>query len=262
MVNGGLSWAGKRRAVIFSILIGIIIILVALTYRTTFYKAPSCIDSVQNQNEVGIDCGGVCPYLCTTQVQEPVVRFVRPLADGVNRTDIVAYVDNPNQSAAVVGAKYTVQLYGVDGTLLNQKSGRIDLSPHSTVPVFIPNFYSGTKKVANAFLTFDRTSLKWFTSTTAPAALLPSDIQVTNNRTPHITATIANSTTLPMYDIRVIIVVLGTAGSSNNVIAASQTIIPSISAQGTVPVVFTWNVPFPEKPVREEIFPIVPIKGP
>ena len=77
-----------------------------------------------------------------------------------------------------------------------------------------------------------------------------------------ISATIENPTAVPKYNVKVIIVVLGSSGQSNNVIAASQTIVPSILPQGSVPIAFTWNTPFSNTPIREEILPIMPFNGP
>ena len=256
------SWADKRRAVIFLVLGIIVAIFIALIYRTTIYNAPSCTDGIQDQNETGIDCGGSCTYLCSAQVLKPIARFVRPLANGGNRTDVIAYIDNPNATAAIRAAQYTIQLYGKDNTLLAQKSGTVGLPPHSAVPVFIPNFYSGFKQPANAFITFKQSSLKWFTSTTKVQVLPISNIKVVSTDTPRVTATITNHSVTPLYNVKVVIIVLGASGFSNNVIAASQTIVQDIPAQGSASLIFTWNVPFSGTPVREEILPMLPVVGP
>ncbi len=262
MIFNRLSWAGRRRAVVFLVLGIIASLSIVLVYHVTVYRAPSCTDGIQNQNETGIDCGGSCTYLCTAQVLPPLARFVRPIENGVGRTDIVAYVDNSNATAALRNASYTIQLYGKDNTILSQKNGTVDLPPHSAVPVFIPDFYNGPKKPVNAFLTFKQSSLKWFTSTTSPQTLPISDIKVASTDTPHITATVTNPTATPLYNVKIIIVVLGASGSSDNVIAASQTVVPLIPAQGTAPLIFTWNAPFSGAPVREEILPVLPLAGP
>lgn len=263
MTLTNLSWATRRRAIVILVLALIGVLIIGSTYRLAFYSAPTCFDGVQNQGEVGIDCGGnVCTYLCSIQVQEPTVRFVLPLRNGNGRTDIIAYLDNPNQTAAARDASYTVQLYGKNNALLAQKTGTVNLPPHSTIPVFIPNFYNGSQQPANAFLIFKDSSLHWFRSATPSQTLPVSNIQVVNTTTPRVVATIENPTATTKYNVKVIIVVLGSSGQSNNVIAASQTIIPSIFPQSKIPVTFTWNTPFSGTPVREEILPIVPFSGP
>ena len=98
MALTNLSWAARRRVVVILVLTLAVILFSVFTYHFTFYSAPTCFDGVKDQNEVGIDCGGVCTYLCSIQVQEPSVRFVLPLENGSGRTDIVAYLDNPNQA--------------------------------------------------------------------------------------------------------------------------------------------------------------------
>jgi len=51
-----------------------------LFYTDTCEYQPSCFDGIQNQNEQGIDCGGVCPR-CPVEglvVEEPVPPFITP----------------------------------------------------------------------------------------------------------------------------------------------------------------------------------------
>ncbi len=255
-----LSWAQKRRLVVFLILGALFLLLIFIVYRGTFYRAPSCTDGVQDGGEAGVDCGGSCSSLCTTQVQIPVVRFVRVLPSGPNQTDIVAYIDNPNTNAAALNAPYTLELYGAHNTLLARKTSTVNLPPHSSVPVFLPRFYTGSTTPTNAFLTFNQTAIKWLKSTTTPPILPVSAIQVTTGKTPRITATITNPTAQPLYDVKVVILVFGGGiDAANNVLAASQTVVPMIPAQGTAPLTFTWNEPFAGSPVREEVFPLLPL---
>ena len=56
--------------------------------------------------------------------------------------------------------------------------------------------------------------------------------------------------------MRVIVIVHSATG---NAIAASQTIVPAISAQGSGTATFTWNAPFPGVPASIEVVPIIPL---
>ncbi len=255
-----MSWSQRRQALIIIIIAVVIATVISLVSIATFYKAPSCTDGIQNRDEVGIDCGGsYCTYLCTSQIQEPVVRIQpRPLQNVDKRTDVIAYVDNTNSSAAVKNAPYTLELYGTGNQLLVKKEGTVNLPPHSTVPIFIPNILQG-KRATTGFLTFDTRAMRWFKSITSPPTLPISNIQVVGGATPRITATIKNPTANALYHVKVVIAVFNTAG---NVIAASQTIEPIIPAQGTASLVFTWNVPFTDTPAKEEVWPLLQFRGP
>ena len=74
-----------------------------------------------------------CTYLCVAQVSPPSVQFVRAaLAVRAGRTDVIAYVDNPNAGAAAKDASYRIDLYGADNVLVASEDGTTDLPPHST----------------------------------------------------------------------------------------------------------------------------------
>ncbi|HEC94209.1 MAG TPA: hypothetical protein ENI56_02455 [Candidatus Kaiserbacteria bacterium] len=253
-----ISWAARRRAIVIIILAFIVAIIAFSFHRTVLYNAPSCTDGVQNQNETGVDCGGVCPYLCTTQVEQPVVQFVRAIQNGGGRTDIIAYVENQNVSAGVSHAPYTIDMYGQEGTVIATHSGFVTLLPHTVTPIFIPGVAHGSIKITNAFLTFNTKKMHWV-KRTATVSLLPfSNIQVTQGTVPHITATITNPYTTVYRNLRVIISVFD---RNDNIIAVSQTIVPVLQGLGTAPLVFTWGGPFSSVPVREDLFSILPLNG-
>ena len=256
-----MSWASKRRFIVFSILGAIVVALLASVAIAIFYDAPSCRDNKQNQDEEGIDCGGTsCTYLCSVGVQKPSTRFVRPFAPAAGRTDVIAYIDNPNMNAAAKGGHFTIELYGTDGTVLARKQGTVDLPPASTVPVYVPNFVSGYIEVARAFVSYDEPTFKWFRYT--DNRIVPTynnDAEVTGTQAPRITASLTNPSAKALRDVLVIATVFDSAG---NAIAATQTVAPTIPAQGTATVVFIWNEPFSTLPARVDVVPIVPLPSP
>lgn len=254
----GISWAARRRAIVIIALALIIFVGILFFHRAVFYRTPSCTDNVQNQNETGVDCGGTCPYLCTTQVDKPVVQFVRTVSNGAGRTDLIAYIENPNTNAAVSNAPYTVEMYGTEGTVIAKRTGFITLSPHSITPIFIPGVVYNSEKIANTFLTFNTKKMRWVEHASKRPLLPFSNIQVTQGATTHITATITNPSTVVYRNLKVIISVFN---KNNNIVAASQTVVPVLQSLGTAPLVFTWSSPFSETPVREDLFPILPLTG-
>ncbi|HEX8946784.1 MAG TPA: FxLYD domain-containing protein [Candidatus Paceibacterota bacterium] len=254
-----MSWAERRRAFIIAIIIAMGVTLAALVFMAVWYQAPTCTDGVQNQDEAGVDCGGSCPYLCSAQAQQPTVRFVTALPGSGGRTDVIAYIDNPNANAAVQGAPYTVEVYGPEATVLARFSGTVDLPPRSTVPIFIPSVYQGDGSMRNSFLTFDSSSTRWFASTDVPPVLPVSDIQVVGTTTPRVTATLSNPTPNTLYNVKVVASVFD---SSGNVIAASQTIVPRVGPQASADMTFMWDAPFTGVPAKEEIVPVLPIVHP
>lgn len=242
------SWAENRRKLLITIGISGALALAVLIAVPIIYDTPSCADGKQNQGEQGIDCGGACAYLCSAQVEEASVRFVRTLAQS-NRTDLIAYIDNPNRTAAT-RATYRAELFDASGAPLGIKEGTIDLPPQSTVPLFIPGILATERDVAQAFVELTDKGDSWFTFTKERIAPKISGTQIEQGETVKISAMVENPSYTAMRNVRLIATVFD---AERNVIAASQTIVPVIQPQGSARAVFTWNESFDAVPTRVEV---------
>ncbi len=250
-----MSWAGGRRFFIVFVGGSIIIAVLALIIIPVVYEAPSCSDHKQNQDELGVDCGGSCTYLCTADQQAPVVRFTKAIPVTEGRTDVLAYVDNANVAAGAKDVPYTITLYAGDRTILKTSTGKLDLLPSALTPVYVPNFYSGRGVGAQAFLTINAQEVRWFAMAKPP--VLPTvgkwDVGGTVDN-PRITATITNTSTINFVRLPVIVAVFD---SADNVFAASQTLLSALDGLSTAPITFTWTTPFSKLPARVEIVPLI-----
>jgi hypothetical protein len=253
-----MSWAAKRRFIIL-LLVGIVIAaIIAAVFFTTLKKAPSCSDGIQNQNEVGIDCGGSCPYLCVAQEQPPTVLFTKALSYGGGRTDVIASIENKNTTAAAKNVPYRIILYGKGQVLVQEVNGTLDLPPGASVPVYVPQIFSGKQVVTGAFLDIATSSVRWFLMTPNQRSV-PLVSNITQSGTPsapRIEAVLSNATVVPFTNVQVVVIVHNTSG---DVIAASGTVLPSIPAQGQSTATFTWNKAFSETPAAIEVIPIIPL---
>lgn len=253
-----MSWAARRRFIILLIIGAVVVALLAAVSIATFYKAPSCSDGVQNQDETGIDCGGSCAYLCRDQQQPPTVLFTKAIQNGERRVDVIAVIENKNGIAAAKSVPYRVTLYGADQSLIQEITGVFDLPPGRSVPVFIPGIASGKQTIVHAFLTIEASSLKWFPMET-DSRIVPNvsgTRQTGTPSSPRIEAVLTNSSAGALTDVKVIVLVRNDTG---DVIAASTTIVPYIPAQGQAAATFTWNQAFSDAPASIEIAPIIPL---
>lgn len=250
-----MSWASRRQFIIISLICAVLVALVAAVAIAIFYDTPSCTDRKQNQDETGIDCGGSCARLCVAETRSPSVTFVRPLLVGQGRTDVIAYVENPNRTAAANDARFTIELYDTDGIVVAKKARTVDLPPGATVPVYIPNVFSGNLTIARAFLTFDPASLVFVKYT--DQRIVPqynNDAQMLGVDAPRITASFSNPSAILLRDIPVVATVFDASG---NAIAATQTLLAELPPQGTAQATFVWNEPFSAPPARIDVAPIV-----
>lgn len=253
-----MSWAARRRFLILSILGALALAVIALVYIATIRHVPTCTDSIQNQGEEGVDCGGPCPYLCTMNEAAPTVLFTKPIPNGAGRTDVIAEVENKNADAGAKSVPYTVSLFDASHTLVQKVNGTLDLPPSASVPVYIAGVASGEQTVDSAFLSIDSSSVFWYRLTTDPR-IVPAVTHIAESGTsdtPVIQATLSNPSVAPLSQVRAIVMV---RDGSGNVIAASRTVVPSIPAQGTATATFTWNAAFSGDAVSVEVLPVVPL---
>lgn len=114
-----------RRIVIASVFLSFNTLLVLGVYFA-FIKAPeTCVDLKQNQNEEGIDCGGVCADACfVVPVGRDIqVREVALVPGGEDRYDVLARVFNPNENIGATSFQYTFELLDMSGAVITSRSG-------------------------------------------------------------------------------------------------------------------------------------------
>lgn len=254
-----MSWAARRRFLILFVIGAILAAFVAIVSIATLYKAPSCADGVQNQNETGIDCDGPCSYLCVATQQPPTVLFTQAFTDSTTgRTVVVASVENKNNAAAAKRVPYRVTVYGAKQTLIQSIPGTLDLAPGATAIVFVSGIASGRQEVVSAFLDIDASSVKWFALANDPRIVpgVSNTVQGGSVEAPRIDATLVNGTVSTLTNVQTVVLV---RDAQSNIIAASGTLVPAIRPQSTAVATFTWNIPFPGIPASIEVFPVIPL---
>ena len=90
---------------------------------------PTCTDNIQNQGEMGIDCGPVCGNLCAPQILSLVVEATTLLSAGDGNYDAVTRVDNPNISYGSSLVQYALVLQDDTGAELVRYPGSFFIGP-------------------------------------------------------------------------------------------------------------------------------------
>lgn len=253
-----MSWAAKRRFFILLIIGAVVVAFFVTLLIATFYRAPTCTDGIKNQDEAGIDCGGACSYLCFEQELLPTVLFTKALQSGSGHTDVIAMVENKNATAAAKNVSYNITLYGAGQSLIQKVTGTMDIPPGTRVPIYVAGIASGKQKAVNAFLDITTSSLRWFSATNY-IRIMPAILNTKQTGTataPRIEAILANKSISNMTNVKVVVLVRDNKG---DIIAASTTIIPILSAQDQETATFTWNEAFTSAPASIEVVPIIPL---
>jgi hypothetical protein len=229
------------------------IAFIAISAIAIFYETPTCFDGKQNDGETGVDCGGSCALLCTAAERAPQVSFATPLLPGNGRVDVIGYVENRNRDASAKGVRYEAELRDEEGALIGRKEGTLDLPAGASVPVFAQGVAFGATAIAAAFLTIDETTLRWQRSSVAPPPVSVGEVRIESGASPRVSAVLRNDTAYPLANVTVVATLFGADGQA---IAASETVVRSLAARGTAPLVFTWPAPWSAEPVRADIVPL------
>ncbi len=246
------SWAQQRRTILVLVGLSLAVAIGVLIAIPFIYQTPSCADGKQNQDEMGIDCGGSCARICTAQAAAPNVRFARTLSQ-VGRTDVIAYIDNRNQNAVARDVPYTIELYDETRSLVGKKQGVIDLAPGMTTPLFVPGIPTGMRKAVQVFVVFDADEVHWKTYEGRAVVPVVRDAVIQEDPLPRITATLQNDSAKALINVPLVVTVFD---ATNNAIAASRTVVTTIPAGGQVQAIFTWPASFEGTAVRIEVLPL------
>ena len=251
-----LSWSSRRKVLYLAVAGAIAAGVLFVLYGVFFTAAPTCFDGTQNQNERGIDCGGVCTLLCSNIERQPVVLWARSFqTDTLSTTlgqvgiyTVAAYVQNQNGSAGARAMRYSFQLFDEKNSLVVERDGVIDLPPVQTIPIVEQNINVGTRSIARVLFAFSEVPV-W---ERVPASNIPT-LQVSQQNLAsdgsRLSATVTNNSEADAPELAVVAVLFDQAGIAR---AASKSILSLLPSGASQQVVFTWPAGVPNI-VRAEI---------
>lgn len=245
-----MSWAQRRKLLYIGGALIIFLVFVVLPIGWSFYKAPTCFDNTQNQDEQGIDCGGPCTLLCRSQYVPLNVLWSRfsKVNDGVYNA--LAYIENPNINAGANNLNYSFKLYDKEGVLLRERTGETFAPGNKIIAVFEPDLQTGNLIPQRVEFSFTSQAV-WLKQESVATGLAVSQSVVSREDTaPRLSSVITNKTTKPIKNIEAIAIIYNADG---NTIAFSRTVIDSIPGQEAKTVYFNWPRPFPDVQSRTEI---------
>lgn len=120
----------KKRLFIIAAYAVIFVGIIFLIYQWT-RPAPDCFDGKQNQDEQGIDCGGMCAKKCPIVARENlIVRQTGYVESGIAGSyDIYAEVANPNSSVGSGNFIYKFSVKNSAGEIMAEPAGTSFILP-------------------------------------------------------------------------------------------------------------------------------------
>lgn len=119
-----------KRIVVAAIYLLVLIGAGFLVFLLQKEPPPSCFDTIKNQEEEGIDCGGPCKSCEDIKKLRIFEAVFIPTKEGF--VDVAAEVQNDNLAFGVPQLKYTFELYDRDNAMVGSKYGTAYLLPNST----------------------------------------------------------------------------------------------------------------------------------
>ena len=254
-------WATKRQATYLGIVLLIMFTAIALPVYFYIIKKPAtCFDGIQNQNEEGIDCGGVCAKVCSNASQAPLVHWQQffKVAKGVYSA--VAQVENPNINVYAKSVPYRFRMFDENNVMIAERDGTAFMLPNTIFPIFESAIQTGERVPVRMTFEFLNQTPNWQKKAYQLPQLviidqtLASSTAITSSSSPRVDATIQNQTDFTVSNIEVVAVIYDT---NNNAIAASHTIVDQMLARSKANVVFTWPTAFGVTVSKIELTPKV-----
>lgn len=132
------SWRTTRQIVIFFVYFLVLSLPFILFAYFMLQKSETCFDALQNQDEQGVDCGGVCSLQCKGSYKEVKVNFARGMAADVDTYNLFALLENSNNSVFFPKVPYAIKAYNKDGDLLVSASGSTSVLSANRSAIYIP----------------------------------------------------------------------------------------------------------------------------
>ena len=229
-------WAFWRRVQYGLGFFTIVAFIAAGTYRVYFYAPGDCFDSIANQGERGVDCGGSCVRICASDTLPPVILWAESFNITGNQYNAVAYVENVNSIASAPRIKYTFEFFN-GAQKVGERSGETVLPPSSVYPIFEGRISIDSDTVTDTTLTIEPIDM-WVPATIGRGQFKTSNLNLTGaDLRPRLDVTIENTELTSAQNIEIVATLFNEAGQP---ITASQTFIDSLEGRSTKDIVFTW----------------------
>jgi hypothetical protein len=217
------------------------VLVIWLGYSLATHKPASCFDNIQNQGELGVDCGGPCATVCAPSAQAINVISVNALTAPNGNDTFLAKITNPNGDFAAQSFSYAFNVYDTSGTLLESYPGQSFLYSQQIKYLLLANEVVPAG-VAREDVTI--TDVNWVTASTmgtVPQLAVQNILTQVASTTVVATGQVANNDTATFNNVFIVAVFKDANG---NPVAASQTLLDSLAPDQTQ----SFSVNYPTVP--------------
>ncbi len=238
------SWSARRRRIIFLFVLLSLVVLVGTPLFFFFHKTPTCSDGIQNGDESGRDCGGSCQLLCKAESLPIIIKGdPRILQIATSTFEVVGSFQNPNLSARISRAHYTIKLYSTGNQVpLKVIQGTAYIPKGQDFAVFEGPFEFEQSMPTRSTFEWTPESLIWEKDlSNVPELTIKEGILTDPGIAPKLDAEVSNPTLDPVSNIELTALLFDANG---NIVGASKTLVERLAPGESAPLLFTWPRPF------------------
>jgi Mg-chelatase subunit ChlD len=230
-------WAFWRRVEYGGGFLAMVGLIFTGAYFLFFYNPATCFDGLQNNLEIGVDCGGACVRICAFTVTKPEIKWAESFRIIDGQYNALAYIENKNAEAATPELEYTFKLYDGEDLIASRRGSTI-LPPNSVYPIFEGRIMTANGRVpTKTVIELDEPDL-WQPATIGRNQFRTLDIDLLSmDARPRLNVSIENTELVNSLNVEVVATIFNRAGDP---LTASQTFIDSFPSRSTKDVVFTW----------------------
>jgi hypothetical protein len=237
-------WAKRRKLMYTSVVVGVLSVIVVVQGFRMFYEPPTCFDNRQNGTETGVDCGGRCVRVCSSDARPLSLQWVRHFKIRDGEYSVVAHLENPNGDVGVLELPYIFRLIDEFDNVITQVEGVSYADPNESFPIFEgPLFLS--KEPSRVEFEFSRDPYYVRQKPTERILTVENSTLSSSETAPKISTLVQNSSISPISDILALAVVYDGA---DNPVAVSKTDIEYLRPDSRERITFTWPDPFKIEP--------------
>ncbi|MEX0934773.1 MAG: hypothetical protein WDZ70_00410 [Candidatus Paceibacterota bacterium] len=236
-----MNWRRKRQLLIALIVLSPIIIILLLWWFLS-RPEPTCFDGIQNQNETGVDCGGVCGNICQEDIANPVVSWARTFQISGNVYNAVARIEIPESNLVAEKVPYVLRLYDSEGILISEEERRVDIPPSTSIAVFVPSINPGNRTPVRATVQFSD-DVEWERITADSVEFRMTDSAQIRDGSfgTEVSVPVTHNSNQVLSNVTLTLILFDSDG---NAIHTSQTFVEEFNPDDTISLTFTWPQTF------------------
>ncbi|PIR44994.1 MAG: hypothetical protein COV10_01785 [Candidatus Vogelbacteria bacterium CG10_big_fil_rev_8_21_14_0_10_51_16] len=234
------GWVVRRQLTYLAFLV-IIVGGLGFGAYSRFGPQPTCMDRIRNQDESGIDCGGVCDRVCPFEVEDLAVGWSKVFPSGNGTYDVAAFLVNPNAGHGVAALQYRFTLYDAQNKLIAEREGDTFINPDEVLALYEPGIVTGNRVPIRGYVQFQGPNyeIEWRRAETPIRPVLSvSDVAIGAGSVPSLVAQVGNPSAVDALGIQAIAVLFDKDAIP---LAVASTYLDQLARGDTVPVTFLWN---------------------